>query len=351
LADEDVPVQIAEESAIIVWDQAKHRQHFIRRASFDTSARDIGFLVPTPSTPALAEAEDASFQELEKLLIPKVVHRVRNSYDFTPLVLLPFRALSGADSDETAASNATAGTAADEDVEVVHQQRVSGYDAVVLTAPDTKSLNKWLTRHDYASSPALMQWLAPYIARGWKITAFKIARREARSGYVQSAAVRMSFNTDKPLFPYREPQRVAPKNGYTPRLLRVFLIAPWRADGRLENGKVKAPWPKTVPWANALLYDDLQWLKQGAPQFTSLLQPGTVLTILEDRSSPRLQSGDLYFSPSAVQQPVVPPPIIRYDDRTRYVPADLLLLLFGLPVWLLVRRTRQRVSPSAASCR
>src|SRR4051794_39286311 len=63
----NVPVAIASESAIIVWDEKSHTQHFIRRASFATQAKDFGFLVPTPTRPTLAEADDAAFEELAKL--------------------------------------------------------------------------------------------------------------------------------------------------------------------------------------------------------------------------------------------------------------------------------------------
>ena len=50
------PVAIANESAIIIWDSANKTEHFIRRASFQTMAKDFGFLVPTPAQPELAEA-------------------------------------------------------------------------------------------------------------------------------------------------------------------------------------------------------------------------------------------------------------------------------------------------------
>src|SRR5579862_6019086 len=62
-----IRVAIADESAIIIWDEAARTQHFIRRASFQTAGEDFGFLVPTPTQPELAEASDASFKELEQL--------------------------------------------------------------------------------------------------------------------------------------------------------------------------------------------------------------------------------------------------------------------------------------------
>lgn len=79
-------VRIAEESAIIVWDEAAHTQHFIRRATFDTEAPDFGFLVPTPTKPTLAEVSDAAYTDLEYLIRPKVIEQKVTGVDFTPLL-------------------------------------------------------------------------------------------------------------------------------------------------------------------------------------------------------------------------------------------------------------------------
>jgi len=45
------PVAIAREDALIVWDESKHEEHFVRSAVFDTKQKSVGFLVPTPSPP------------------------------------------------------------------------------------------------------------------------------------------------------------------------------------------------------------------------------------------------------------------------------------------------------------
>src|SRR5437016_5091513 len=66
-------VHVAEESAVIVWDAPAKVQHFIRRATFDTKAKDFGFLVPTPTQPALADVDDAVFSFLEEAISPRIV--------------------------------------------------------------------------------------------------------------------------------------------------------------------------------------------------------------------------------------------------------------------------------------
>ena len=63
-------VRIFEEEALIVWDAKTKTQHFIRRAAFDTQAKDFGFLVPTPEKPELAEADDSVFFRLAQAIAP-----------------------------------------------------------------------------------------------------------------------------------------------------------------------------------------------------------------------------------------------------------------------------------------
>lgn len=73
----DVVVEVASESAIIVWDEQTKTEHFIRRATFtahapgSTPVKDFGFLVPTPSAPALEEVDDSAFTELARVTEPR----------------------------------------------------------------------------------------------------------------------------------------------------------------------------------------------------------------------------------------------------------------------------------------
>src|SRR4051812_20717095 len=66
-------VGITDEVAVILWDEKTSTEHFIRRASFRTDARDFGFIVPTPDKPELAEVENSVFGELEAVTAPKVI--------------------------------------------------------------------------------------------------------------------------------------------------------------------------------------------------------------------------------------------------------------------------------------
>ncbi len=111
-------------------------------------------------------------------------------------------------------------------VRVLAQKRVGGLDATILSAQDTKSLGLWLHSHGYQSTPALLEWIQPYLTHHWIITAFKIDRVEKGSPLTDDA-IRMSFKSEQPFYPYLEPksQRMPDE-----RLLHVYYFDLARAS-------------------------------------------------------------------------------------------------------------------------
>ena len=180
-----ISIEINTESALIVWDAERKVQHFIRKATFETTAHQLGFLVPTPTKPELTEAKDAIFSKLSSITAPPMR---RQRFPRSP---------SG--------GRWSHGSAARPAVTVLETKQVAGFEASILAATDPKALNEWLGKHDYESGAELNDWLKPYIEQGWIITAFKISKSQPTVATVGSTAVRMSFHTDRPFFPYREP--------------------------------------------------------------------------------------------------------------------------------------------------
>jgi hypothetical protein len=291
-----VRVDIAQESAIILWDEAGKTEHFIRRASFKTAAGDFGFLVPTPSQPTLAEASDEAFAELEKLTAPRVETRSR------PAGYGCIGCAGGAPAPEGAAGA----------VRVLDEKRVAGHDAVVLEANDPAALNQWLQDHGYATRPALTAWLKPDVDAGWKISAFKIAKKAPDTPEVATTAVRMTFHTDKPFFPYREPedQRSAKPEDHPNRLLRVYFLDQSRVKGTL--GAKADTWPGKAVWANQVPDSQRAHLLELLKLPAATPPAAWWLTEFEDRSSPRPGTEDVYFARSEDQSPVERPPVIHY---------------------------------------
>jgi hypothetical protein len=317
-------VQIATESAILVWDAGSKVQHFIRRATFHTDTPDFGFLVPTPSQPTLAEAKDEAFSLLHKLTAPEVVK------DYEYLIMPPL----GCGAKE----KKTEGGPPDE-VRVLDERRVAGYDAAVLEADSATALNAWLAKHDYVTRPDLAAWLDTYVKVKWKITAFKIAK-DAKRDNTATSAVLMSFTTDRPFFPYSEPaDQRDEKQQRRSRLLRVFFLGEQRFDGKL--GDEKQAWPGRTVWAGALKEEPAHELST----LIKLAMPRRPvwLTVFDDDSSPRPGTADVYFYPSASQEEVRRPPI-HIRERV-FIGGWLCLGLFVATSLLLgIRLFRRRVA-------
>ena len=90
----------------------------------------------------------------------------------------------------------------------MEEKTVAGYlTAVVLAADSGKALVAWLQDHGYAYTPEAAAWAQPYLEGHWYMTAMKIAKTaDGRvAPGVAASALRITFKTDRPLFPYREP--------------------------------------------------------------------------------------------------------------------------------------------------
>jgi hypothetical protein len=163
-------ISVDREDALIIWDEATHTEHLVRSARFAGSARSFGFLVPTPTRPVLAEVGEGLGSALRAMSAPAIVHQTR----FAPIPIgctaLPLGFIArhtGTGSDvEVATSDAPP-------VRVLEEKQVAGLDAVVLEADDATALGAWLEKQHLDFRPALRRWLVPYIARHWKITAFR----------------------------------------------------------------------------------------------------------------------------------------------------------------------------------
>lgn len=322
---ESESVRLEAEDALIVWDQKSGTEHFIRRAQFQTASKDFGFLVPTPSQPVLAEADDGVFRRLDEHTKPEVV--TKRSYELAPGGFL-LRGKSEA---------ATAGA-----VNVLDVARVAGLDAVVLEADSATALGEWLTKHGYAFRKELVGWVEPYVKKHWKITAFKIARDSATSG-VGTRALRMSFRTKEPFFPYREPQTSGTPAPGGPRILRVSFVSTERVEGQLEVG---GKFPGKAVWAGA--FGNASTLLAGALP-ASDIPSGAYLTVIEDGSNPRPGFSDVYFRRDAEQAELRRPPEVVHDVVAIPVPVELVALFgcfgIGIGVFLFLRRKRGAGSP------
>lgn len=267
VADGTVRVRIDAEEALIVWDAAQQTEHFIRRADFAQARGSFGFVVPTPTRPELAEADDGVFARLARLYLRPQSRRALRA--------------RGAGAAEDGGG-----------VEVVEVRRVAGLNATVLRATDPEALRRWLRSHGFVDRPGFAAWLARYTTGTWHLTAFRYDA--GTRGTVGSRAVRLSFRTDRPFYPYAEPSdQTSPPR----RRLRLSVVAPARMEGRLGG----AAWGARTGFA---AQRPMRELLRGAVA-DSAIPASAWMTTFDDHPSRRGRD-DLYFVPAADQQPVAP---------------------------------------------
>lgn len=251
------PVSVTSESAVIVWDAKAHVEHFTRSAVFATAAKDVGFLVPTPTLPTLVEANRKVFDEMTRVV---EYHRSRRRHF------------------ETAADTK-------DDSPVLQVKLVSGYEATILSLAHPKSVDIWLEKHGYRKSEATTKWLAPYEQQGWVITAFRIA---AKNGAAGLAPVQMTFRADVPFYPYSEPP--SPSNSPSARSLRIFLLGQSGFNGKM----VGRAWAGAKELSEKLSIEEIVRSKSLMPDLA--LERFQCLTSFVDDSSPRIGTADVTFS-------------------------------------------------------
>ncbi len=268
----------ADQSVIMIWDKEKQTQHFIRQANFKTDAKDVGFIVPSPSRPQLEESGNQAFATLDKITAPYI------SSGFS----VPF-----------GCSAAPAPVRQENSVRIVEEKRVAGYDATVLTARSGTDLVAWLEQNGYPYSPALAEWAAPYLGGDWHFTVLKLAKESASTQDIKASALRITFRTNRPLFPYREPESSIAKGklDVSSRLLRIYFIAEARYRGQIDEGK---KWSGEAVWAKDITRHKSSLLKSlKLPDSTG---PKTWwLTEFEDNWRYQKAAGDVYFSPNSKQ--------------------------------------------------
>lgn len=331
-------VRIADQRILVAWDPATRMEHFVREARFagtEARAEDFGFLVPSPAEPEIAEADGGVFDALARASEPKIVEvtRVRPQWSLLGTLLLSTKAAPesrAVDSMPLAPKSA---------VEVVKTARVAGYEAAVLRADDPELLGRWLADNGYQSRPELVEWSRPYVAAGWMITAFKYVGGADR---VDVAAVRMSFPTDAPLFPYRVPTDQIATEGRG-NLLRAFVVGPGRAAGTLGAGETTRPWSQArVAYSRPLAADggSAAILAGALPAGACDALADAWLTTFEDNTWPS-GTDDLAFGFDPAAKPyqkIIERPV----DRDVLIPLDLLgAAAAGLALLSFGRRTKE----------
>lgn len=316
--------RVADEEAIILWDAAGKKETFIRRAKFHSTAKEFGFLVPTPTRPELGEVDVGVFQTLAELIRPEVqIDESGTKVEVGSVIGSCVGSLKKSADGRRAPA-----------VRVIQTAHVAGMDATTVAAEDPKALADWLGAHGFASTPELEAWLGVYTQQHWVITAFVIKSDEDKQALYELAtkAVKMTFATDVPFYPYREPEQKDADPAelvLPPRMLRVFFISDQRYTGK--------GWAaSTLHSAPAQLPIDLMPTK-GHDR----------LTVFIDDASPRIAKDEVTFEPNKDQAEVKQPPVVVHKPRRITIPVEA--ILFGLVLALLLVRRHRRKKRAATS--
>ena len=322
------PVVNADQTVVILWDAANKMQHFIRQASFKSDADDFGFLVPSPSEPQLEESGNGVFPFLLKLTEPEI--KSVKSGGGMGCGCTKFMTKDGRDK-----------AMAPPQVKVLQEKLVAGFHASVLEAKSATALVGWLKDNGYAYSLEIEAWAKPYVDEGWKITALKVAKdKDAKDKAVTAGALRISFKTDRPLFPYREPdyKSAADALGARSRLLRIYFVAEARYDGELTK---ENPWTGKVAWSGKVNAADRKTVLDHLKLPENTGPADWWLTEFEDAWPYKVAPADVYFSRAANQDAVKREPIIQYisapypTDGASYA---FLAVIVIVPLWTRWRR-------------
>jgi hypothetical protein len=325
------PVVNADQTVIILWDAATKMQHFIRKASFKSEADDFGFIVPSPTQPELDESGNDAFPYLYDITKPEIKKVARGE----PIGCLACTKAAPGRGDAKSEPK-------EPEVKVLQEKLVAGFRATVLEAKSATALVEWLKDNDYAYSPEIEAWAKPYVDGGWKFTALKVAKdKDAKENKgVTASALRISFKTDRPVFPYREPdyKSAAEKLDAKGRVLRIYFLGDARYQGELTK---ENPWTGTVAWSGKLSAEQRKAVleKLKLPETTGPAE--WWLTEFEDNWPYKVAPADVYFSKAANQDAVKREPIIQYVSAP--VPTDgatyaLAAAIVIVPVWMRLRR-------------
>ncbi len=263
------PMSLVDEKAIIVWDPERKLEHFVRQASFEGEAQDFGFIVPSPTEPKVAEAKGEAFGALEEF-----VARQDNGN----------RRTAGASSEGLDAAE-PAGS-----VEVIDQYTIGDYEVSILKATDGKAMLNWLETNNYTNRPAMEEWLDHYSKMGWYFAALKFVRSEDAQT-PQTSAVRVSFTTDVPFYPYKMPEDTWPKGHVRP--IALYFISGGIARGQYRGSS--KDWEAEVKWSGSLPREEAVSLATNIGLTADDIPEAATLTAFHNAENSQGYGQDLFF--------------------------------------------------------
>lgn len=300
------------EQTLIIYDEQKSLEHFVREVVFDKESREFGFVVPTPGRPEVFPVLKNPFKELSERF---------------PL----FPATRGGSFG--AGSGIGGGKGGGGAVEVLEAKRVGSFKAFVLAARDPAAFANWLKQQGFVSTPESDRWLAHYVKLGFYFVAMRyepVSAGNLTAGVASAETIRISFPTPLAFYPYLEPDAAAGAKTPEARGLEVWMVArqrslPIAARKRATGG---VDWLR--PLESGASYGGFREnVAGGLDELTPLLPAGSLFVQrFVDQKRSRAGFGDILFVPEAAG---ALPPERREAVRALLPLLDPELLPRGMP--------------------
>ncbi len=183
--------QVAE-NILFVADQGQVTTHI--QLQFSGSAADFAWILPVPSIPTLGVSHNQIFSQLRWATQPAfgLNWQEDDACGFPPI----FRFFD----EDCNTCFGVAETVTTNGVEVVLQETVGPYEAVVITSEDAEAITTWLTDNDYQLGELGAELLAPYVEQEFFFLALRLSP-ERELGDLQPIA--LTYDAEKPGIPIR----------------------------------------------------------------------------------------------------------------------------------------------------
>ena len=290
---------MTKETAIVIWNSKTKTEHFIRQANFNTEAKDFGFIVPLPSVPDFAVANPDAFSLLESLVPPPIQFGCSKP-------------------TETSGPPASA-------MVILKEERVGDYIATVIKATDAAAMSSWLKKNGFKPRPQMSEWLDYYNRKNWVFAALKYAAKKGRE--TRTRAIRISFKTDKPHYPYKMPSD-AFKPGWT-RPLKLYVISDTPIQAEFMDGG--SQWQGELQWSGPLPKEKVGTLATDLNLKSTDFPSNAVVSIFNNAHRESKYTDDLAF--------------VATTDFGKYIWGAVILILGG--AWFYTRRNRS-LAPAGA---
>ena len=321
----DAPAEMKAERTLIVWNAKDKREDFIRSVNFESHSESLGFIVPVPSIPEVADFDSEVFkkldQEMERQRPKKYLFFPKASYsnDF---------AADGGGGGGPPGSKSRGGS-----VSVLAEYELSDYSVKVIRAESIEPLAEWLSTNDFYMRDALKDWLQSYLDKKWAFTVFNLKKKTKDTGF-SSKSVRISFQSSEPVYPYRDSSDNVTTMGRS--LLLYFLSDTLYAPDFLHSANTQE---EASGWARFPLFSNKITLPNRWNEMLKENNSQAWLTVWQDQTFKRPER-DLTFSASSQYAlPVLLSP--QEVDLSSYVILAGLILALFLVGFVLIRVYRK----------